>query len=581
MAEPVIGIDLGTTNSEAAFVFEKTSEIIRLDGEGILPSVVGIDPGGRLVVGETAKNQALAFPEQTILGVKRKMGENISLLMGGRSYSPQEISSMILKALKTRAESVIGKKITKAVITVPAYFTDAQRQATKEAGTIAGLDVLRIINEPTAAALAYEDISSPERKNIMVYDLGGGTFDVSIVKMEDGIVEVLASTGDNRLGGDDFDACIVSYLINHIKEVHGKDLAGDRVALARLKITAEKAKVDLSEFPFVQIEEDHLGEGLHLSCELSRSRFEDMIQNLMEKTIMSVTDALDNAGLKPMDIDKILLVGGSTRIPMVSTLLEEKMGMAPSLAVDPDLCVALGAGIQAGREMGKSMRSVLIDITPYTFGMAALGEIDGMISEDCFIPLIRKNTKLPASRTEAFQTVHDGQKGAELSIYQGESKNALDNVFIDRYLFDLSGLPAASVITVRYDLDLNGILKLEAVEKDTGRKINAVMENVFASADPEQLDLSRKKIDELFGLAGGMNEDTQTTDTSEAPGDDFPEDISQVLSMALDKIDDAPDEDRDDIINLIEDIKTRSRDKDFEAARELCEALDDILFYID
>ncbi|MCP4578316.1 MAG: Hsp70 family protein, partial [Deltaproteobacteria bacterium] len=482
--------------------------------------------------------------------------------------------AMILKTLKERAETAIGQKVSKAVITVPAYFTDAQRQATKEAGAIAGLEVLRIINEPTAAALAYEDISSQDRKNIMVYDLGGGTFDVSIVKMEDGIVEVLASTGDNRLGGDDFDDCIVRFLADHVKEVHGRDVSSDRVAMARLKISAEKAKIALSDAVFVQIEEDHLGDGLHLSCELPRTGFEAMIETYLEKTIMSVTGALEDAGLRPGEIDSILLVGGSTRIPMVSKMLEETMGAAPSLAVDPDLCVALGAGIQAGREMGKSMRSVLIDITPYTFGTSAVGEIDGYLSEDCYVPMIRKNTKLPASRSEAFQTIADRQLKAIINVYQGENKNALDNIFIERYYFDLSQLPAGSVITLRYDLDLNGILKLEAVEKDTGRKINAVMENVFSSANPEQLDRSREKIDMLFGKKSQI-------DPKNVPEDDLPEKISQVLDLALEKFDTAPDEDRDEIINLMEDIKNRAREKDFDGAQELCDELDDLLFYID
>jgi molecular chaperone DnaK len=576
MADPVIGIDLGTTNSEVAFVFEDTSQIIIGDDLGILPSVVGVDGNGRVIVGEEARNQALAFPEKTILGVKRKMGENISLLLGGQAYSPQEISSMILKTLKARAEAAIGQRVSRAVITVPAYFTDAQRQATKEAGTIAGLEVLRIINEPTAAALAYEDISTPDRKNIMVYDLGGGTFDVSIVKMEDGIVEVLASAGDNRLGGDDFDECIVRFLAGRIKEAYSKDVTGDRVAMARLKISAEKAKIDLSARPLVSIEEDHLGDDLHLSCELSGKEFEAMIRPFIEKTIMSVSGALEDAGLRPGDIDKILLVGGSTRIPMVSEMLEKKMGMSPSIAVDPDLCVALGAGILAGREMGKSMRSVLIDITPYTFGTSALGEIDGNLSEDCFFPLIKKSTKLPASKTEAFQTIMDKQQGAIINVYQGENKNALDNIFIDKYFFDLSQMPAGSVITLRYDLDLNGILKLEAVEKDTGRKINAVMENVFSTAGPEQLNRSREKIDMLFDNNGESD-----PDTSQAPGDDFPDAISEVLNLALEKLHSAPDEDRDEIINLMEDIKTQAREKDFDGARELCDELDDILFYIE
>ena len=479
---------------------------------------------------------------------------------------------MILKTLKERAEAKIGQEVRRAVITVPAYFTDAQRQATKEAGAIAGLEVLRIINEPTAAALAYEAQGAGQLKHIMVYDLGGGTFDVSIVKMEEGVVEVLASAGDNRLGGDDFDDSIVTFLTGQILKEHGRDLSEDKKAMARLKMAAEKAKIALSDSPFTRIEEDHLADGIHLSCEFSRDEFETLVAPLLEKTLVSVATALDDAELMPSDLDEILLVGGSTRIPAVAGMLEDKLGLSPSTGVDPELCVALGAGIQAGREMGKQVNSLLIDITPYTFGTSALGEIDGMLSEDMFVPLIRKNTKLPASRTEAFQTLFDGQPGAEINVYQGENKNALENVFIDRYLFDLSELDAGSVITLRYDLDLNGILKLEAVEKQTGRKINAVMENVFSASGTEDLDRSREKVQSLFG----------EKDVAASPPEDvLPEAISRVLEQAMEKLDTAPDEDRDEIINLMEEIKTLAGKKDFHGAEAVCDELDDILFYLD
>ncbi len=582
MVEPVIGIDLGTTNSEVSFAFDDAVKIIESNDientdKGILPSCVGIDNKGRVIVGEKARNQAAAFPENTILAVKRQMGENLHFILGNQGYSPQEISSLILKELKTRAEQAIGQKVNKAVITVPAYFTDAQRQATKEAGTIAGLNVLRIINEPTAAALAYEELNSADQKNILVYDLGGGTFDVSIVKIENKIVEVLASTGDNRLGGDDFDSLIVQFLVQQIKDTFGKDVANEKTIMARLKNSAERAKIQLSTLPFADIQEDHLAEGLHLSYELSRTQFEEMIKEYLEKTIMSVTTALADARLTPEDIDKILLVGGSTRIPMVSELLKEKLGIEPSLGVDPDLCVALGAGIQAGREMGKDIASMLIDITPYTFGTAAWGEVDGEYMNDCFVPLIKKNTKLPASRTEAFQTMMDNQEAALLKVFQGENKNALDNIFINSYSFDLSRAPAGSVITLRYDLDLNGILKLEAVEKDTGKKINAVLENVFSNTSEAQMRESMDKINTLFNDG---RQDDKTCDNGiqkEAP----PVFVMETLALAQEKLSIAPEEDKDEIINLMEDIKGLNAQKEFAKALELSQELEDILFYIE
>lgn len=585
MVEPVIGIDLGTTNSEVSFVFDDAVKIIESNDigsndNGILPSCVGIDNKGQVIVGEKARNQAAAFPENTVLAVKRQMGENLHFILGNQGYSPQEISSLILKELKTRAEQAIGRKVSQAVITVPAYFTDAQRQATKEAGTIAGLDVLRIINEPTAAALAYEELNSADQKNILVYDLGGGTFDVSIVRIESKIVEVLASTGDNRLGGDDFDSLIVQFLVQHINDTFGKDVANEKTIMARLKNSAERAKIMLSTLPFADIEEDHLAPGLHLSYELSRTQFEDMIKEYLEKTIMSVTIALADARLTPDDIDKILLVGGSTRIPMVSKLLKEKLGIEPSLGVDPDLCVALGAGIQAGREMGKDIASMLIDITPYTFGTAACGEVDGEFIDDCFVPLIKKNTKLPASRTEAFQTMVDNQKEALLKVFQGGNKNALDNIFINSYSFDLSRAPAGSVITLRYDLDLNGILKLEAVEKDTGKKINAVLENVFSNTSEAQMRESIHKINTLFNDGRQGDQGDKIFDNGiqkEAP----PVFVMETLALAQEKLSIAPEEDKDEIINLMEDIKGLNDQKEFDKAIELSQELEDILFYIE
>lgn len=580
--DPVIGIDLGTTNSEVAFVFDSTSRIVEGNDQGIMPSCVGINREGRLIVGQTARNQAAAFPGDTVLAVKRQMGSDTRYSLGSQTYSPQEISALILKTLKARAEEAIGRPVDKAVITVPAYFTDVQRQATRNAGRIAGLEVLRIINEPTAAALAYGEAGEGENKHILVYDLGGGTFDVSIVKIQDKIVEVLASTGDNRLGGEDFDDTVVDFLCDHIKEHHDRDVSADPVIMARLKAAAENAKKRLSSEFFVRIEEDHLAPDLHLSSELARDRFEDMIHPLIEKTMMAVSEALADAGLSHGQIDKIILVGGSTRIPMVSQLLADKLNIDPDMGIDPDLCVALGAGIQAGREMGKSISGMLLDITPYTFGTAALGMVDGRYRENCFVPLIRRSTKLPATRTEAFQTVVDDQEVAEISVYQGENPDALDNIRIGTYIFDLSKAPAGSVLTLRYDLDLNGILKLEAEEKDTGKKINAVIDNVFSQNDTGISDAT-DKINALFQVQEQTGPAQEDGPTPEKTGDQdiLPPEVSEILDQAREKLGLAPDEDKDEIINLMEDITDAAAKGDQDRALAAAEELEDILFYID
>ena len=440
--ETVIGIDLGTTNSEVAILSGGTPQVVREDGDAILPSCVGIDEAGNIIVGRQARNQAVAAPERTVLSIKRRMGSDERVRMGAEEYTPQEISAFILKALKERAARALGHDVHKAVITVPAYFTDAQRQATREAGRIAGLEVVRIINEPTAAALSYEKRRDGSHR-ILVYDLGGGTFDVSIVVIEDGVVEVLASTGDNRLGGDDFDELVARRLNAHIEDELGIDGAREnRLLQARLLRAAEQAKIELSNQPYARVEEDHIasvdGEPKHLSFELSRLDLEQDLEDLLARTMQSVTMALNDAQVRPSQLDRILMVGGSTRIPRITQLLAERLGREPHGEVDPDMCVALGAAVQAGIEMGQDMQSVLVDITPYTFGTSALGELYGLPYAHQFIPLIRRNSKLPATRTEAFFTVTENQETVELKVYQGEDPDALKNVEIGSFRF--SGL---------------------------------------------------------------------------------------------------------------------------------------------
>lgn len=584
--EPIVGIDLGTTNSEVAFIIDGNAEILKdKNGNGILPSCVGIDDEGKVIVGIEARNQAIAAPDRTVVSVKRLMGSDQEIKMKDSTYLPQEISAFILKALKEQAESALEQPVRKAVITVPAYFTDAQRHATREAGKIAGLDVVRIINEPTAAALAYESESS-ETQRILIYDLGGGTFDVSIVKIEDGVVEVLSSTGDNHLGGDDFDQKIAARLVEHIEKENKVSVSDQPITMARLRRAAEKAKTDLSFEPYARIEEDHVAKrawkDVHLTYELSRVEFEGMIEDELERTMDAVNKALKDAALLPSAINKIILVGGSTRIPRIAEMLEEKFGRLPHSEIDPDLCVALGAAIQAGREMGIDSTSILLDITPYTFGTSAIGELDGEPCMTRFVPLIRRNTKLPACKTEAFYTLYDNQEMVEIKVCQGEKPNALDNIQIGKYKFRLTPRsPEGSVILLNYDLDLNGILKIEALEKASGRKINAVIENAFSQFTEEEMSKSKQRIEALWGnkeSEGEAEEDTAKIGIIDK--EEMPSDLAESLRKAEEQLDSASDEDRDEMINLMEDIRDAVKEDKMDKARELIKELDEILFYL-
>jgi molecular chaperone DnaK (HSP70) len=586
--EPIIGIDLGTTNSEVAFIVDGKAEILKENDNGIVPSCVGLTESGTVIVGTAVRNQATLYPERTVLSIKRLMGSKEQITLGDNTYSPQEISAFILKELKERAQRITGQTISKAIITTPAYFTDIQRQATREAGEIAGLTVVRILNEPTAAALAYES-SDAIARTIMVYDLGGGTFDVSIVKIEDGVVEVLSSTGDNHLGGDDFDLEIEKKLLEHIEKEFDIDLTEDITARARLKRAAEKAKIELSSAPYAAIEEDHIARSgktdVHLSYELSRTEFEDAIDDHLQKTMDSVNKALKDAAMLPSALEKIILVGGSTRIPKLSAMLEETFGILPHQEIDPDLCVAMGAAIQAGREMGLDSSSVLLDITPYTFGTSALGELDGMFAESVFVPLIRRNSKLPAIKSEVFWTVVPNQEMAQVKVYQGENPNALDNILIGTYNLDLSPRqPPHSPVVIKYELDLNGILKITAIEKNTGKRITGVIENAFSQLSDDGVSLSKSKIDYVLEVKSpaDMPDDDADSDReavveSGTAGGEFQELITNARAL----LEEAASEDSDEIINLIEDIKTQVEEGDLDGARKSAEALEDILFYLE
>ncbi len=581
--EPIIGIDLGTTNSEVAFIFDGTAEIITDNDNGILPSCVSIRENGNIIVGAEAGNQALINPERTVLSVKRCMGSNQKLKLGELSFSPQEISAFILKELKERAEKKINHPVSKAIITVPAYFTDAQRQATREAGEIAGLEVVRIINEPTAAALAYES-TNPETQRVLVFDLGGGTFDVSIVRIEDGVVEVLSSTGDNHLGGDDFDLKIVDHLLKHMETEFDYSVKDKPAVMARLKRAAEGAKIQLSSAPYTTIEEDHIGKkgfkNLHLSLELSREKFEEMIEEDLVRTMESVNKALKDASMLPSAIDKIILVGGSTRIPRISQMLEEKIGHLPHSEIDPDMCVAIGAGMQAGREMGLEHSGVLVDITPYTFGTSAVGEIDGESSRTKFIPLIRRNTKLPASKSEVFYTMYDNQEAVDVMVYQGEAPDALDNIQLGDYMFNLTKASSNSEIILNFDLDLNGILKIKAVEKKTGNKINAVIENAISRFTDEELSNTQDRINGLW--TEGRKSETFLKEKVQTGADinELPSEYADIVRRAEEKLTEASEDDRDEMINLVEDIRDAVMNNQMEDAEKFKTELDEILFYM-
>ena len=578
--ESIVGIDLGTTNSEVAYILNGHATVLLNNDDGIVPSVVGINDEGKIIVGREALNQAVIAPDRTVQSVKRLMGRDEKIQMGESTYLPQEISACILRSLKERAEKQIQQPIAKAVITVPAYFTDAQRQATREAGEIAGLNVVRIINEPTAASLAYES-QNPHAQTILVYDLGGGTFDVSIVRIENGIVEVLSSTGDNHLGGDDFDQLIVTHLIEHIQNKLSLDVTGNPVIMARLKRAAEKAKIGLSFEPFVKIEEDHIGKKLfrriHLSYELSRSDFVEMIDNDLSRTMDSVTKALNDASLLPSAIDKIILVGGSTRIPRISEMLQEKFGQMPHGEIDPDLCVALGASIQAGREMGLDSSSVLLDITPYSFGTSALGELNGTVTHHMYVPLIHRNTKLPTNRGDVFYTAYDNQPKVEVTVYQGEEPYAFDNILLGKFLFDLTPSPQGSEIIINFNLDLNGILKMVAVEKATGNKIEGVIENAIGRFSDTEITKLRQRVDDMWHEPEDVFEADSADDISSKP---LPPDIEMVLTKAGGKLSEAAPEDRDEMVNLMEDIQDAAREQRWDDARAMAKELEDILFYI-
>jgi molecular chaperone DnaK (HSP70) len=536
-----------------------------------------VNEAGELLVGEEARNQYMLYPERTVRSVKRMMGGDAKVHLAGKEYTPQEISAIILKRLKDVAEQNLGRSIRKAVITVPAFFSDAQRQATREAGEIAGFEVARIINEPTAAALVYE-AARHQGKRILVYDLGGGTFDVSIVRIEEGVVEVIASHGNNHLGGDDFDHKIVEHILEHLKLKHGVDVSGDAQAMARILRGAENAKKQLSDHPFARIEEEYIAEAegkpVHLALELSREHYEEMIAPFIEETLGAIHTALESAALTSSHIDEILLVGGATRTPLIRVRLSEALGKEARGEVDPDLCVAMGAAIQGASLAGEEVSAVLVDVTPYTFGTSALGEMNGELYPYKYVPIIAKNTPIPVRKSEAFYTVRDDQTDVDVYIYQGEAEDALENIEIGHFRIEgLGKARAGNTILLDLALDRDGILHVSAKEKATGLERRITIDKAMSRLDDNELGTARERINQLFGDG----------DEAVAPPDGAASNnagLDALLAKARAKLDTASEEDRDEIVDLIEAIND-CRDNGGAGLAEAVRLLGDLLFYLE
>jgi molecular chaperone DnaK len=578
MADLIVGIDLGTTNSEIALYQGGRPEVLTDEqGRKILPSVVGVTEAGELLVGEEARNQLLLHPERTVRSIKRRMGQPEPVRMAGAEYTPQEISAMILRRLKETAERRLGRPVSKAVITVPAYFSDTQRQATREAGEIAGLEVVRIINEPTAGALVYE-AGQREGKRILVYDLGGGTFDVSVVRIEQGVVEVISSHGNNHLGGDDFDQKIAGYILDHLKIKQGVDVSDQPRAMARILRAAEAAKKRLSDHPYARIEEEYLaelsGRPVHLSLELARDEYEQMIVPFVEETLEAIHITLQGADLTASQVDEILLVGGATRTPLIRRRLVEVFGKELRSEVDPDLCVAMGAAIEGAAIAGAEVSAVLVDVTPYTFGTSALGELNGELYPYQYVPIIGRNTPIPVRKSEAFYTVINNQPAVDVHIYQGEDPDARRNIQLGEFRVEgLSKAPAGNSVIIDLSLDCDGILHVAAREKNTGLERRITIEKALPRYGAAELQEARERIDSWFGQNG---EQVGGSRANVADGE-----IAALLEKASARLDNASEEDRSDLIDLMEAIRDAQATDNTGHLEQARTRLVDLLFYLD
>lgn len=590
--ETILGIDLGTTNSVVAVIRDGKPEVLAdADGQATLPSVVSFDPQGNLLVGQPARNQAILAPERTVVSVKRRMGEDVQLPMGDRTFTPQEISSMILRTLKDRAERRLGHPVTKAVITVPAFFGENQRAATHEAGELAGLEVVRIINEPTAASLTYEAGQSGHEK-LLVYDLGGGTFDVSVVQIENGVVEVLASHGDTHLGGDDFDRLLLDKVCGAFQEEHGVDLREIATARSRMLQAVERAKRELSFEAYATVQEEFIatknGQPLNLETTIDRTEYEPLIEPLLKKTLDSVDRALHDARLHAKDIDKVLLVGGSTRTPMVYQLLEEQLGQPPHLEMDPDLCVAMGAAIQGGLIAGIDVGPVLVDITPKTLGVRCLGEVHGLPTNRYFSAIIPRNTPLPTVRSELYYTVVSGQAAARIDVYQGEHEDTHLNDLVGK--FTLDGLDksadANSEVLVRFELSLDGTLNVTARERATARERRLTIDNAITRFRASGHDDAKRKLATMFALNDSAQLAAATASVSGS--EELPPPIRERLERGqrlLTKADrlaaHATEDDVADIQSLAGQLQAALADRLPDRIDAVSAELEDILFYLE
>lgn len=560
----IIGIDLGTTNSAVAVMEGGESVIIpNIEGNRTTPSVVAFTKDGERLVGETAKRQAITNPDRTVSSIKRHMGSDFNVKIDDKTYTPQDISAMILQKLKADAESYLGEKITEAVITVPAYFTDAQRQATKDAGRIAGLDVKRIVNEPTAAALAYGEDKDTEAQTVMVYDLGGGTFDVSILELSDGVFEVHATRGNNKLGGDDFDNRLIDYIAEEFKKENGIDLKADNMSLQRLKEAAEKAKKELSStmstninLPFITASQSG---PLHLNMDVTRAKFDELTADLVKNTEGPVKDALKDAGLNANEIDKVLLVGGSTRIPAVQECIKKLTGKQPQKDINPDECVALGAAIQGGVLSGDVKDLLLLDVTPLSLGIETMGNITTR--------LIERNTTIPTKKSQVFTTAADNQTSVEIHVLQGERQMAKDNVTLGRFTLDgiapaRRGVPQ---IEVTFDIDANGIVNVSAKDKGTGKEQHITITS-STNLNEEEIE---KKVKEAEMYA---QEDAKKKDLIEARNnaDSMIYQSENTLKDVEGKISDA---DKTKIEEAIKGLKDVKDGEDLEAIKSKTEEL--------
>ena len=502
--DAIIGIDLGTTNSALSVIREGTARLLPIGDTPLLPSVVGLSPEGEILVGTAARNQWVVAPERTQRSIKRKMGSGETVTMAATSYTPQEISAFILGEMKRAAEQALGHAVQRAVITVPAYFNEVQRQATLEAGEISGLAVERILNEPTAAALAYGyGIGDDAHLRVLVYDLGGGTFDVSIIELLGGVVDVLATAGDNHLGGDDIDERLAHLIADEFAEQHDVDLREHHQAWARLLRASEEAKIALSDDPYTQITLEYIAHDsadrpLHVNREVSRVELVDLIDELLQRTLTCIDQALTDASLQPADVDRVLLVGGSTRIPAVWDSVTEFMGQEPHGEIDPDAAVALGAAVQAGIIAGEDVDTVLVDVTPLSLGIETASiSMTGRLQFDRFSPLIRRNTTVPVHKSEVFTTLYPGQSEIHVKVYQGEDPVASNNVQLGDFRVEAlqpNRSDGLADVTVNFALDLNGILHVTVTERATGRQVSEQLKADRQRLSPEQIDASRTKL---------------------------------------------------------------------------------------